>query len=129
MTKLNFLDPLKAFIEILKFIAGLSSENKRENKEALEALLLATYSTKAYLADSRVDGRKREVERILSEQWIKAAVSLKHIRINGPEFADKCLLKADYWSDPDLWENQKKTLAEIDLDEICTKARELLGQL
>jgi hypothetical protein len=122
----NFLDPLKAILEVLRLLVDSSVEQQRQNKEALEALMLAAYSTRAYLADVRSSGKKREVERVLSEQWIKAAIQLRFIDLS---LADKCYLKSEYWSDPELWEESKRSVAEIDLELISAKTRELLGQL
>jgi hypothetical protein len=122
----NFLDPLKAILEALKFLHLLSDEEQRQNKDALEALMVAAYSTRAYLADARSGQKRREVERVLSEHWIKATIQLRNIDLS---LADKCFLKAEYWSDPELWEDNKRSTAEIDLEQIIARSRDLLRQL
>jgi hypothetical protein len=95
--------------------------------DAAKAVLTAATSTRAYMADVR-DGVKqtdRHQEQALTGLWLDAYQKL--LLLNEAELADKCLIKADCWSDHELWDNPKYSVP-VDIDTIIGECRELVRQ-
>src|SRR5574344_305821 len=88
-------------LSMLKAIKENNNHNNVEYEVALLAIYTATTETKNYI--SSLGKRKKhakEKERQLSELWIKAGVKLRNI---DNDLAQRCIIKADYWANPDEW--------------------------
>lgn len=109
---LSFLGPIKDWVQFLK------SEKKEKllaNAEAIDALHEAICETTIYISNSRSNGRVRETEENLARLWHTASRKLD--RVNS-ELAQRCLLKGQYWADPEVWTNEAVQKARIELDRV-----------
>lgn len=111
-------------LSMLKAIKENNNHNNAEYEVALLAIYTATTETKNYI--SSLGKRKKhakEKERQLSELWIKAGVKLRNI---DNDLAQRCIIKADYWANPDEWTMADIKNSKITLDEIIKESRELM---
>ena len=111
-------------LSMLKAIKENNNHNNVEYEVALLAIYTATTETKNYI--SSLGKRKKhakEKERQLSELWIKAGVKLRNIH---NDLAQRCIIKADYWANPDEWTMADIKNSKITLDEIIKESRELM---
>ena len=111
-------------LSMLKAIKENNNHNNVEYEVALLAIYTATTETKNYI--SSLGKRKKhatEKERQLSELWIKAGVKLRNI---DNDLAQRCIIKADYWANPDEWTMADIKNSKITLDEIIKESRELM---
>ena len=111
-------------LSMLKAIKENNNHNNVEYEVALLAIYTATTETKNYI--SSLGKRKKhakEKERQLSELWIKAGVKLRNI---DKDLAQICIIKADYWANPDEWTMADIKNSKITLDEIIKESRELM---
>ena len=111
-------------LSMLKAIKENNNHNNEEYEVALLAIYTATTETKNYI--SSLGKRKKhakEKERQLSELWIKAGVKLRNI---DNDLAQRCIIKADYWANPDEWTMADIKNSKITLDEIIKESRELM---
>ena len=111
-------------LSMLKAIKENNNHNNVEYEVALLAIYTATTETKNYI--SSLGKRKKhakEKERQLSELWIKAGVKLRNI---DNDLAQRCIIKADYWANPDEWTMADIKNSKITLDEIIKETRELM---
>ena len=91
--------------------------DQEQRDEILEACLGAYHDTKAYIADRRENliERDRDKEMAISKAWTHAGLLIN--KLNTPEAEELYIIsfkKADYWSDPGLWE-QNLNGNEIDI--------------
>jgi len=111
-------------LTMVKFMKDNNNQNTEEYDSALLAIYAATTETKNYI--SSIGKRKKhakEKERKLSELWNKAGVKLRNI---NPDLAQRCIIKADYWANPDEWTMAEIKNSKITLNEIIKEARELI---
>ena len=111
-------------LSMLKAIKENNNHNNVEYEVALLAIYTATTETKNYI--SSLGKRKKhakEKERQLSELWIKAGGKLRNI---DNDLAQRCIIKADYWANPDEWTMADIKNSKITLDEIIKESRELM---
>lgn len=111
-------------LSMLKAIKENNNHNNVEYEVALLAIYTATTETKNYI--SSLGKRKKhakEKERQLSELWIKSGVKLRNI---DNDLAQRCIIKADYWANPDEWTMADIKNSKITLDEIIKESRELM---
>lgn len=99
-------------------------QNREEYKKALLIIYMAANETKSYIASlKRRKNPDLERERKLSQLWREASVELREI---DRDFAQRCLLKSDYWADPTSWSNEDIDNARISINEVFNRAKELL---
>lgn len=122
------LSDLKLIFDGTLNMVKTMKENNRQNNAEYEVALLSIYAatteTKNYI--SSIGNRKnhaKEKERKLSELWIKAGVKLRNI---DNDLAQRCIIKADYWANPDEWTMADIKNSKITLDEIIKESRELI---
>ena len=101
-------------------------KNKQDAKYelALYAIYTATTETKNYIASwgrRKKHDTKKEIK--LSKLWNEAAIKLKDI---DNDLAQRCIIKADYWANPDEWTQGDIKESKIALDKIIKEARKLL---
>lgn len=102
------------------------AERKHERDDAaIRSVFTAVNTTKRYLAArNRNEPIDRNTEGDLVELWTSASV---HIRRTDSELAQLLQDKAEYWADPESWTHEEVVANGIEIDEISTKVRHLLG--
>lgn len=117
---------ISIFDHLIKWIV-ITKEDKRKNSEsyrnALIAIFKAANETQNYLTDRKVNGQNRKEERHLSWLWTEAGIALREI---DHDLAERCLIKGEYWSSPDEWNDQQITEAGIKLNRIYEEAKTLI---
>ena len=122
------LSDLKSiFDSVLTMVKAMKENNKQNNEEyevALLSIYAATTETKNYISSlGKRKNHAKEKERKLSELWIKAGVKLRNI---DNDLAERCIIKADYWANPDEWTMADIKNSKITLNEIIKESRELI---
>lgn len=111
------------------WLGTLSAERTRKTidvREAVKAVGLAASSSKAYLAGlARGEPVNRQRELELSTLWIEATGALYKV---DDLLAQRCFMKADYWSDRDAWTRRDLWRHQLMLSQIARRARRLLGE-
>ena len=97
-------------------------------REALRAIARAANATKVYLAVRREHPHMRELpnlhsEHDLSDLWERAGIELADI---NADLAERCLLKAQYWADPQGWISPEPGKSQIGLEKLYRDARKVL---
>jgi len=93
---------------------------------ALTAIYAAANETRMYMVDAKkAKRRNRSRERKLVRLWTRAAVPARHI---DRGLADRCLLKADLWIDPNQWTPDQVREFRIGIDQVYEYARQLLQE-
>jgi hypothetical protein len=111
---------------MLAKIADLGSRKTELHDQALAAIYAAANETRIYIAHTlQTKGPDQQREAELARLWTKAAVPVRHV---DPDLADRCLLKADYWINPDRWTVGQVREFRIGLDNIYDYARQLLRE-
>jgi hypothetical protein len=119
---------------LTELIPGLSKlldyfateRHRREDRvdEALNAIYAAATETKLLLADlARRKRRDISREQAVARLWSKAAIPVRRF---DPDLANRCLLKFEFWADPDGWHADEATKKRIAIDEVLDRARDLL---
>ena len=107
---------LKAVVDLAKLLAKFRAERQKDKEDAAKAILGAATKTRAYLADVR-EGRPKDRKRelVLRDLWMDAHMTV--LRVDW-DLAEKCLIKADYWSDKRLWTDPRYRDIPVDLDTV-----------
>lgn len=116
---------VERLIGLLGPIAQLQKDKREIADKALSAVSLALNETFIYYRDfeaSQTMDREREAQ--LVRLWSAAAIPLRHI---DPELASICEKKAEYWLDPQSWDNQSIRELGIGLESVRDRYREMLG--
>ncbi len=107
-------------------------QTEREDKEkefqdsALTAIYTAAFETKIYLEEQeRTRKRNRDTEEELVRLWAKAAVPVRRF---DADLADRCLLKADSWVNPQDWTEEEISANRIGICQVWEDARKMLKQ-
>jgi hypothetical protein len=136
------LNPLTAISrEVREWMAALDTRKTVKNqsvRQAIESLSNAVLKTRAYFADlsastfsdfakesSRISShmakRNLAAEQELSQLWNAAHLSLRAI---DPALADRCFAKAEYWTDPSSWPDEKIRQYNIQLESMSEAVRD-----
>ena len=122
------IDDISKGIQAIKDIVTFWKTNRQQRSDAeakaIDAILLAANETRAYIADIR-DGKQtedRNTEKGLAKLWRSAHTAMVPINY---ELADRCLIKADCWSDPKLFDDDRYSNIPLDLNSIIDLCREL----
>lgn len=107
--------------KIYESFRNSKKERKEESKIALKALSDAILETRTYIKDS-VKSRDTEVEKKIREYWSDAHLKLSTV---NPEIATRCFSKAEYWTDPTSWDNEKIELYNITLDSMSDSLKSM----
>lgn len=107
-------------------------QTEREDKEkefqdsALAAIYTAAFETKIYLEEQeRARERNRDTEEELVRLWAKAAVPVRRF---DADLAERCLLKADLWVNPQDWTEEEISANRIGICQVWEDARKMLKQ-
>jgi hypothetical protein len=117
-----------------EWFQSLRTRNREERERyttALRALYTALNETQIYvgrLARPAYGGGPRaerniETEEKLSRLWTEASIQLRDFNL---DLAGRCLIKGDYWTNPDAWPEEEVKAARIELSRVFREARELL---
>lgn len=132
---------LQAIIGIVNLLHGwfgtLSDKQRvrhEDEKTALRSLYTAINETRIYIGRlsrssvSRIERnqsveRNEEVEARISRLWTEASVSLRDL---DHDLAERCMLKGDYWANPETWSRQDIDRARIGINRVFKDAQKLL---
>lgn len=86
-----------------------AKKNENEQKiivnEARAAVQSAINHTKHYIASKKKGKRDRDIEKKLSDEWVKVGGALSKINDNQAQNLHLlCYEKSSYWSDPEGWD-------------------------
>lgn len=124
-------DVLFKVFDALRDMLRKSSEAKGAERQAVADALAAAVSianrTMRYIAHRRTGAlRDPQEESALSQGWTDAGVKLFQLPQSANELANRFFLKAEYWSDPESWTDDRINGAMIQLDELAKESRETL---
>lgn len=119
---------LKTLFDVgVTIIKEMKSQNVVDEDKydlALLSLYAATTETKNYISSiTNVKKHDKEKELQLSELWNKAGVNLRRINNN---LAYRCIVKADYWSNPNEWTDDDINESNISLNKIIQESIDLM---
>ena len=123
--------PLYPVVTGLRNLIKESSDGQEAERRAAVAALSAAVEianrTLQYFANLRRTGqRDQEQERALATGWSTAGVQLAGLKNVPSQLVNRYFLKADYWSFPESWTDERITESRIGLDEIAEESRSLL---
>jgi len=115
-------------------LSGQQRERREDEKAALRSLYAALNETRIYIGRlsrpsvSRIRRsqdveRNEEIEARISRLWTEASVSLRDL---DRDLAERCLLKGDYWANPEAWSEQDIARARIGVNRVFKDAQKLL---
>jgi len=130
----SIFDRLKDFIH--RNADKRESEKKAANETLLAAVTIANRTIQYIARRRRENGtpganaptnqRDLTEESALSQEWAAAGAKLARLGPFGEELANRYFLKAQYWSDPDSWTQERIDSARIRLDELAEESRKFL---
>lgn len=99
--------------------------HSEEQKDlALSAIISAANETKIYIQRVQRSGKtKRETEEKLSRLWVAASIPIRHF---DKDLADRCIMKSDYWLNPENYSATDIARFRIGIDQVYKEAKELL---
>ena len=110
--------------KLLDYFAGERHHRDEQKDAALTAIYAAASETTIYLADlEREKNTDRKREQDIARLWSAAAVPIRHFDM---DLADRCLLKFEFWVNPDKWNADEATERRIAIEAVLDKARELM---
>ena len=103
-------------------------ERKQERDDAaIQSVLVAVNRTKSYIARlDRGEAADPAAEAELVALWTTAAV---HIRRTDADLANRLQMKAEYWTNPNEWNDDNVDHNRIRIDQIAAEARRLLSDV
>lgn len=114
----NISKEIRAWIEQFR---NYSIERKEESKTAITAISNAIIETQAYIKNG-VELRDTEKESELTELWNQAHIELRNI---DKDLANRCFMKARYWSDPSKWNQRQINYYKLTLNSISGSLKEI----
>jgi Domain of unknown function (DUF4062) len=123
--------PLHPLVTGLRKLINESSDKEEADRkiiaETLSAAVEIANRTLQYFADRRRT-RERDFsrERELAIGWREAGVKLVGLKDPPIQLAERYFLKAEYWSSPEDWTEERIKASEIGLAEIATESRSML---
>ena len=116
-----WFDIVKEGLKEIKELVTKKGKKKEKVYEAIEAINKAANRTTIYITKSISGTYKSDQE--LSDLWMEAA---KAVRELDTELYFRLLGKAEYWSNPEEWPEDRVKKAKISLLEIKREAKKLL---
>lgn len=122
------LDPVVTGLRtLMEQKANAVEADRRAALEALSASVDIANRTLRYLADRRRSGQRNlEEEKVLAAGWSQAGLAILGLKDPPHQLAERYFVKAEYWSDPDPWTDERIKFSKIRLDEITRESRALL---
>ena len=116
---------VEQLLALLGPLTTLRQEKRELADNALRSISHALNETYLYYRSIELGGvRNRDTEAQLSRYWAAAAIPLRHIDL---KLAEICEYKAEYWVNPDTWDNAKVKELGIGLDDVRKQYRAKLG--
>lgn len=109
-------------IEIPKYLDKRGAQ-KQKAFEALEAILRAANRTSIFITKCIKGTYKANLE--LSDLWIDAAAKVRDL---DPDLYNRLLEKAEYWTNPQGWSDERIKEARIGLLDIKRDAKGILNR-
>jgi hypothetical protein len=102
-----------------------AKQKRADRDDAIQAMMNAVIETRTYLAAIKLHPEKRDdgIQKALSLKWTDAGLKMNRF---SDSTASLYLLKADYWSDPQGWADDKKDDYIIELDRVFELGRKAL---
>lgn len=124
----NIKGGITVFKEVVELITSLVGRDKRKYLDALEAINLAATKTNAYLVAIREGNQESdsEVEMELSAHWYEAMRAIQPV---DPELAEKCLIKGQCWSNPQLFSSPEFKDIPLSIDYMFKETRRILKEM
>lgn len=120
-------DILDGLIKILGPIATLSKERRELKNLALRTISNALDETYLYYRDLNLGARKSlDREALLVKYWSAAAIPIRHF---DSDLAVICDRKAEYWVNPDNYDEAQVKELGIGLNDVRNAYRKLLSPL
>lgn len=123
--------PLHPVVTGLRKLINESSGKEEADRKLIAGALSAAVDianrTLQYIADyRRTEQRDYARERELAEGWNAAGVKLVGLKDPPIQLAKRYFLKAEYWSSPEDWTEERIEASEIGLAEITAESRSML---
>lgn len=116
-----WFDIVKEGLKEIKELVSKKGKKKEKVYEAIEAINKAANRTTIYITKSISGTYKSDQE--LSDLWMEAAKAVRELDDN---LYFRLLGKAEYWSNPEDWPEDRVQKARISLLEIKREAKKLL---
>lgn len=116
-----WFDIVKEGLKEIKELVTKKGKKKEKVYEAIEAINKAANRTTIYITKSISGTYKSDQE--LSDLWMEAAKAVRELDNN---LYFRLLGKAEYWSNPEDWPEDRVQKARISLLEIKREAKKLL---
>lgn len=111
-----FKDILDGLTKILGPIATISKDRRELKDSALRSISNALDETFLYYRDLRKGiPRDNDRESMLAKYWSAAAIPIRHF---DRDLAETCDHKAEYWLDPDRYNEEEHKGIDISLDSV-----------
>lgn len=115
-------------------LSGQQRVRREDEKTALRSLYAALNETRIYIGrlsrpsmsgikKSQSVDRNEEIEARISRLWTEASISLRDL---DHDLAERCMLKGDYWANPETWSEQDIARARIGINRVFKDAQKLL---
>ncbi len=117
-----WLETIQFGLKEIKELFSKQKEKKTQSYEAIEAIYEAANETTVFFQECMRKVEKPNKD--LSKIWMDAA---KKVRDIDEQLYFRLLGKAEYWSDPTIWTDEKITKANISLDSIKSDAKQILA--
>lgn len=116
-----WLESIQVVLKEIKSAISNKKEAKQNLFEAVESIEKAANDTTTYLKNCN---RQSEIANTaLSDIWMESA---KKVRDIDGDLYMRLLAKAEYWSDPSQWNDQRVERVNIALDSIRKDSRNIL---
>ena len=114
--------------DLIEYVRGLKTARQREVGQAVGEVLDAAFATRSCMAKVKRDTTKasEDKEERLRDLWSKASKAIYFI---NPDFGDRCMMKADGWADPRLWDSPRYRHVALDLDTIVYECQRILRNI
>lgn len=116
---------IKSILDLTKQLLSARKDRRDDTMSAIRQVREAAAKTRAYMADVEAFPEKssREKESELMSLWLNAGSSIYFI---DQELGDKCMMKADGWSDSRLWKSERYKHVALDLETIVINCENIL---
>lgn len=117
----DYLDAFNTGLGLIKDIIHSEKDKKKKAYEAVEAINDAADETMIFLAESKDKAEKPN--RSLVDIWANAAKTVRDI---DEQMYWRLLGKAEYWSDPKKWPDERVKKENIRLEDIKRDSANIL---
>ena len=113
--------------DLIQEKARISETDTRALADALSSAVAIAHRTLEYIAQQRRTGqRDLKKEAALSTGWREAGLKLAALPEPESELAERYFIKAEYWTYPEAWTDERIDAAGIRLEEISQESRRVL---